>query len=484
MKKYLKLCFLIFQSLTLFSQNYDAVKNDGIYLFSNGNEVKAIRIDSLSTIGTDTIFYNFFSIQTVDSSFYCFNAKGPSWIGKQIIKKENGDFIFFNYHNDSIIIKTQAVVSESWKCFSYINGDYIEAYVNAISTISLLGVTDTIKTIFFQYKDSLGTPVSNAINNKKLRLSKSHGLIEIAEFYIFPNIAGTFNIFSGPNLQGKKNLISSEIYDYDINDEFLVESSYSYYDGQYHESTETSLIKILNKYVISTDTITYIWERCEKDEVRLDANVQTSYYHDTIVWTFIFTNPEYKYLDHLPEETILSTNNGASCITMDFSINNRLEKLGSPYLDEYCFISDSCWNYMNFNGCVIIDGSYIEGCGGPYYECTYGISHDYNRLKYYKKGNEVWGNPINCETILSINEFNPEDNISVELYPNPVSTNITIVVPVQSIIEISNIEGQIIKKAILDSGKTSIDVGDLSSGIYILKATTDKEIITKKIIKE
>ena len=48
------------------------------------------------------------------------------------------------------------------------------------------------------------------------------------------------------------------------------------------------------------------------------------------------------------------------------------------------------------------------------------------------------------------------------------------------IIEISNIEGQIIKKAILDSGKTSIDVGDLSSGIYILKATTDKEIITKK----
>jgi len=34
------------------------------------------------------------------------------------------------------------------------------------------------------------------------------------------------------------------------------------------------------------------------------------------------------------------------------------------------------------------------------------------------------------------------------------------------------------------SGETSIDIKDLSSGVYIIKVTTDKEIATKKFIKQ
>ncbi len=72
---------------------------------------------------------------------------------------------------------------------------------------------------------------------------------------------------------------------------------------------------------------------------------------------------------------------------------------------------------------------------------------------------------------------------SIMVYPNPASFNLTIVTPETSVIEISNIEGQIVKILKIKDCKIDIDISDLSSGVYIIKAMTDKEITTKKFIK-
>jgi N-acetylneuraminic acid mutarotase len=75
-------------------------------------------------------------------------------------------------------------------------------------------------------------------------------------------------------------------------------------------------------------------------------------------------------------------------------------------------------------------------------------------------------------------------NQLIQIFQNLTSDNISISCQQKVTIEILNINGQIIEYIICDSGETSIDIGDFASGVYFVRALTDKEIITKKIIKE
>ncbi len=76
----------------------------------------------------------------------------------------------------------------------------------------------------------------------------------------------------------------------------------------------------------------------------------------------------------------------------------------------------------------------------------------------------------------------PESGIII--YPNPATFNIIIETSQKSEIEIVNINGQIIKTINHDSGEITVDIRDLSGGVYIIKAKTDKEIVTKKFLKQ
>jgi len=78
--------------------------------------------------------------------------------------------------------------------------------------------------------------------------------------------------------------------------------------------------------------------------------------------------------------------------------------------------------------------------------------------------------------------INKPYNISV--YPNPSNNKITIDTEEEAEIEISIIEGKIIKRLKTKDNKTDIDISDFASGIYIIRAQTDKGIMTKKFIKE
>lgn len=71
----------------------------------------------------------------------------------------------------------------------------------------------------------------------------------------------------------------------------------------------------------------------------------------------------------------------------------------------------------------------------------------------------------------------------ISVFPNPVTEYITINVPQKSTIEIADINGQIVR-TIYNIKEATIEISDLSSGVYILRVKTDKEIVTKKFIKE
>lgn len=72
----------------------------------------------------------------------------------------------------------------------------------------------------------------------------------------------------------------------------------------------------------------------------------------------------------------------------------------------------------------------------------------------------------------------------INIYPSPTNGNLTIETHKNATIEIFNIEGQLTKKISAIDNQTIIDISDFAKGMYFINVTTDKEIITKKFIKQ
>ena len=77
-----------------------------------------------------------------------------------------------------------------------------------------------------------------------------------------------------------------------------------------------------------------------------------------------------------------------------------------------------------------------------------------------------------------------QGNGLISIFPNPVNNVLTVEAPLKSKIEISNNKGQFLKTFNTTNKETTIDVSDLSGGVYIVTVKTDKRIVTKKIIKK
>jgi hypothetical protein len=84
----------------------------------------------------------------------------------------------------------------------------------------------------------------------------------------------------------------------------------------------------------------------------------------------------------------------------------------------------------------------------------------------------------------SANVDNNNNGITFNVYPNPANNKITIELKQKTEIEIQGIKGQIIKRLKVNENKTEIDISDFPSGVYIIRAQTDRGRTTEKFIKE
>lgn len=87
------------------------------------------------------------------------------------------------------------------------------------------------------------------------------------------------------------------------------------------------------------------------------------------------------------------------------------------------------------------------------------------------------------EWALNISYTN-SNGIEISVYPNPAINAITIKAPKESIIEIHNTAGQLIRTLVTTSNKTNLDVFDLRCGLYLVKVKTEKEVAVRKFMKE
>ncbi len=99
MKRILYL-LIFFAPAVLPAQNYQNICSPGdTYFGSQTHNLKSFRRDSMQLVPSpfpDTIFWSFPTIQNVTGNPPCLDTTFGSILGRKILKKASGDFVFFN----------------------------------------------------------------------------------------------------------------------------------------------------------------------------------------------------------------------------------------------------------------------------------------------------------------------------------------------------------------------------------------------------
>ncbi len=453
----------------LAAQNYRTVNPDRTGFFINEyNSITSLRIDSVSANGDDTMYYPMKNIQEMD--WDCFSPYAPSWIGEKIIIKDNDYNVFFNRINDSIKIKTSAGLGEEWLCYMSKDSLKIYATVTNLDTLSFLGVNDSVKTISFQACNKDDARIEHTINDKKVKLSRNHGLVKTLSFFFFPDLEGYYfydhhlQEFSLSGLTNPKigidNLAWKEVYDFDVGDEIHV----YYEDNQWgtggYDRTITikSAIKYLQKE-LNTDSIIYLVERKWRKETLWSDSSKVIIKHDTT--NSIIT--DYHIFNKLPGEPIFFEYEAYS-----YSMGIDHGRLSKTEPSKYSWImewEDTCWFIPAGDDCWP-DYTYIEGLGCPYYWCEFlSIGGEMqNNLVYYKKGGETWGNPYVISDIEESNNGPP-----FELYPNPVNDILFIKTTQENIpysFSLWDLSGKLLFESAVEEADYCLTDFKLSAGLY------------------
>lgn len=479
MKKILQLLILpfILVSSGLQAQNYQTVNSGRIaYFTTSGEDFQFLRIDSVFFNG-DSVFYPNRTLGPV--GYHCFSLNEPSWTGRKIIVRKDGSNVYYNYHNDSILIKTQAILKEKWIAYQSKDSITITAEVVAINQKAVLEQLDSVKTIQFLGFDSHGNIVDHLLNTTQISISKNYGWVTALNFNLFPNIELDYSFFqrfgsfelvglTSPKL-GVQNLTRFDVFDFQPGDIFHIEEIER---NVCQGVGATHYKRIISNYLNRTnynDSIIYKISRVHNIQEKYFDSIHNSIKFDTIRFV-IYPDVDF---DKLSGELIFS-HDSLSIESSAMRIGDRIVKLPRFYGFRKTKI-DSCWFYPTSDGDFL--NYYFKGLGGPYYNyggaCPFGM----RTLVYYKKGYITWGTPFNFTGIETLANSN-----YVKIYPNPAYDKICIETysPNEPMtFELYSSDGSVVFRQIIHSAKENVYVTQFKNGIYIYKISNNGQVLKR-----
>jgi hypothetical protein len=481
------LAFLV--SFTVFTQDYQCIRDNATYFYSNGTNIKAIQIDSVVSTLEGLMYYNYPSLGPTDNP-ECLTRFGPSWIGRKVLIKPDGDNIYYNKINEPITIKTTGIVGEYWTCYQFSDGNYVKATIAEIEEMQFLGLTDSVKTITFQACNSSGYPVNHSINDKYLELTKNYGLLRTANFKLFPDLTEGiqgiyYEIFTQFELKGIsdpqvgiQNLTLSSIWDFNVGDEIDSESGSFNWPGQ-SESDAWKRHILQKDFNANGDSVSYLINICGMTEISNPDEFYYIYYNDTIAIKYYIG--EDTKIDALPDKVnVLDFDYDYSFIQCSFHPSGKLikrEKKGRLY----SFPPDDCIQFL-WDEPLDDDRIFIEGLGQfSYFHQVYNYQFESYPV-YFKKGEEEWGvqYSFNCADFNTSTKetVNPQEEISFA--PNPMHnwSKLTIDNPENKEyqFQLFNSMGILVKEFHFQTNELIIQRENLTNGIYFYILTDSQKV--------
>ncbi len=491
MKQIILFFMLLFVVFSLSAYDYQTVYSKRTALFADSTgAIKSMFIDSVK-FNVDSILYPLKNIQQLDVD--CFTPYGASWLGNKIIVNAHWNY-FFNEQNDTIKIKTDAKLNETWMVYQK-NDTWVWATVTKVESLTFLGLTDSVKTIVFnaiittsnssaQKSNSLSTE----LDGKTLLLSKHFGLINTFDFFVFPLQNSTMQYVSfvwdnytlagltNPNV-GVQNLTWFDVYDFQPGDEIhTLFIKYYSYDGSLTTKTITKYIERENL----TDTIKYLLENKIAVIYQYRDSVSPPRYFQDTTRSIILKSDRSANFDKLPGVPFLEGDN-RSAYTMGMKNDEKYED--SDLYDEF---NNGCWKLQTTN--PLYSRIYKKGLGGPYGKPFILIDIEERvidhrvDLVYYKKGSTTWGTPL---IISGIDQ--PEVKPDIAVYPNPATDKISISSDFLSepcIFELMDVRGIVILRTQVDATRNTVNLSNFSKGLYLYRLLDNgKSVKAGKIVK-
>lgn len=474
------LLLLAATTLKTLAHDYQTVYPNRVALFDNYyNRINGLRVDSVKVIAADTILYPFANIQEV--SAWCYSPYKASWIGEKVVIKPDGANLFFNREGNTITLKTRARLNETWIAFQRDDTFRVEASVQAVELGNVLGLSDSVKTIAFRVLGKQGNTVDHALNKLKVRISKTSGFVETLNFYLFPDIVAKYpnQILVSHSLVGLtnpkiglQNLTWFEVFGFNPGDELHVQEHNIGDPGFYFPIREYDN-RCITKYLERTnyaDSIVYRYARKQSIKIVYRDSSTLVTYNDT-VRSVVRANPGF---DQLPGEPIF---NGGSAQQMYMRHDeSRMKVLPSVMNELYVNPGNgNCWSAIAGEGCLP-EMRYIDGLGGPYYQCRGYIGETEERkLVYYKKGAAEWGEKLVITSSPSL-----QARHQLKVFPNPASEVVTFQLSDDAgthQLRIYNQIGQLLKTECFESPSFKLHLMGFKSGVYFYKVTTSGEMI-------
>lgn len=507
MNKLILVC-LLFVSFFCNAQNYNPLQYGIKRYFTNGNGyLRGIRVDSVTVSGSDTVFHLF---HTVRSAGYFslsdipvrIDTAGGSWAGGNVIKQADGTFLFDNLWGDTVVVKTQAVLGDSWTFFDDTTQISYTATVTAIDTMTILGVLDSVKTITIS-ADTAGAPyVSDPVNGFQLKLSCNNGFVQAFDLYTFPyhlpdSLSDIIWIDYYLDLViGRGNGFG--------NDQYLIPGPY--HDWQLVPDTVNSIFKLVNFH--NPRTLEFVgfaagdvWEWQDVHSSGGGAYVDNYDYVDTVTsasitpWSRSYSANGHYSLHNMPYDTYST---GPSLVTgagdTSLLINEDLmpEERGGQYYYNYFPNASPDSGLCNISGMYVINTEHIASNGTVIYgeHVDMGWSF-YDYIDTYYGGFGKWSIYSYDLTLLQTHNMNisyvsmggavcygafrwldgvnqvPNTIENIKLYPNPAERSVTVSLPgTKCFVSVTDIMGQQLFHFETDQDKLDIDVSSFVPGIY------------------
>jgi hypothetical protein len=446
------------------------------YYKTDNNNTETLKMDSC-VFFNDSVFYPSRTLQLIGDD--CYDPKGGGWAGKKIVFNNNWNY-FFNADNDTIKIKTDAVLKEKWTLFQQPD-ILIAATVTKWDTATVMGVTDSIKTITLHVFDNTMKPISHELENATIALSKHYGLTKALNFTYFPTLKyrPAYSVtkdlelvgITNPNL-GVQNLKWFDVFDFQVGDEFHYIESYNYlmFGGSASE----------RKYII------HILKREDfKDSIRYTEDVQSSRrFKQNTQSDYVTTSEHYQDTNLIQKNIAFEQDPGVPVFNNDSSRIEIYPAFNTVSMPDAYSKNNGCWIRS-----IIIDDacnyvSYAKGRGltSSSSGCWEWQSYDSKEQVYYKKGFVTWGTPLVLTNNEELNAL-----FIINIYPNPTTDKIYIDLNdmTHCSFELFDAQGKSIIQKELNSAKNSVSIQELSKGMYLYRVKVDnKQIKIGKIIKD
>jgi|GEM_PF-1607604 len=474
MPKLLLTIILLVTSNYIFSQNWSIVRLNTNYFFdldSSQNiqgvleEFSGFKVDSTYIIGGDTFYIHSKKLSPNPSGFIPCDTLVESSFGVMTIKNSNSTKVI-NINNDTFYFPKLNSHANNWKLIEFPNGQFISAQVFNSDTITFKNNLDSIIRVRLTKRDSSNAMIGSI--DDTISILKSTGWFQTLNWTYYLDTSKALHYTRSSFELMRK----SEIYDFDVNDEFHISIN------ENNGPIDYLNIKILSKN-IQGDSVTYTRE-IDRESNIYDGSIwppiRTSYNHYTDTVTYSNIN---QLIGGLPQAFSSDSTYTHSLHNMTSNQTNRYGyTLSKPdyhyqFENKYCYSSSST------------ERTFMKGCGSVDYKSD-NVNGSPNftleQLIYYKKGSQTWGNPH----IITNIPINRNSKSQFKVYPNPAKNKIQIeLINPTEYARIFDLNGRLLKYIQFpQSPNLSIDISDIDIGLYIieLKLSNGKTLNKKLII--